>query len=68
MKIQLSDSTISALEEVSEKKITRNGDQVIKEVAEMAKRANENGSEKSIEVCDFTKSMADNEEETEAKN
>ena len=65
MKIQLSDSTISALEEVSEKKITRNGDQIIKEVAEMAKRANENGSEKSIEVCDFTKKMANNEEESE---
>lgn len=65
MKIQLSESTISALEEVSEKKITRNGDQIIKEVAEMAKRANENGSEKSIEVCDFTEKMANNEEESE---
>jgi len=61
MKIQLSESTISALEEVSEKKITRNGDQIIKEVAEMAKRANEKGSEKSIEVCDFTESMASEE-------
>jgi len=63
MKIQLSDDTISALEEVSETKITRNGDQVIKEVAEMAKRANENGTEKTIEVCDFTEKMANNEEE-----
>jgi len=67
MKIQLSESTISALEEVSEKKITRNGDQIIRDVAEMAKRANENGSEKSIEVCDFTEKMANNEEETEDK-
>lgn len=58
MKIQLSDSTISALEEVAEKKITRNGDQIIREVAEMAKQANDNGSEKSIEVCDFTNKMA----------
>ena len=65
MKIQLSDSTISALEEVSEKKITRNGDKVIKEVAEMAKQANENGPEKSIQVCDFTEKMANNEEEDE---
>ena len=68
MKIQLSESTISALEEVDETKITRNGDQIIREVAEMAKRANEKGSGKSIEVCDFTESMASNEEETEAKN
>ena len=65
MKVTLSDETVSALEEVSEKKITRNGDQVIKEVAEMAKRANENGPEKSIEVCDFTEKMANNEEESE---
>ena len=65
MKIQLSDSTISALEEVSEQKITRNGDQVIKKVAEMAKRASENGPEKSIQVCDFTEKMANSEEETE---
>ena len=68
MKIQLSESKISALEEVSETKITRNGDQIIREVAEIAKRANEKGSEKSIEVCDFTESMANNEEETEVKN
>ena len=67
MKVTLSEETVSALEEVAEKKITRNGDQVIKEVAEMAKRANENGPEKSIEVCDFTEKMANNEEETEDK-
>ena len=65
MKVTLSEDTVSTLEEVAEKKITRNGDQVIREVAEMAKRANENGPEKSIEVCDFTEKMANNEEETE---
>jgi len=63
MKVTLSEDTISALEEVAEKKITRNGDQVIKQVAEMAKHANEEGSEKSIEVCDFTEKMASEEEE-----
>ena len=59
LKITLSDPTISALEEVSEKKITRNGDQIIREIAEMAKKASENGSEKEIKVCDFTNKMAE---------
>jgi len=63
MKITLSDPTISALEEVSEKKITRNGDEVIRQVAEMAKKANENGQEKEVSVCDFTKEMASDGEE-----
>ena len=35
---------------------------------EMAKKSDNNGSKKSIEVCDFTESMANNEEETEVKN
>lgn len=63
MKITLSDPTISALEEVSEKKITRNGDEVIRQVAEMAKKANESGQEKEVSVCDFTKEMASDGEE-----
>ena len=48
MKIQLRDETVSALEEVSGKKITRNGDQVIREVCEMAENNQENNSEPSI--------------------
>ncbi|KAG2474521.1 MAG: hypothetical protein NPMRTH4_360006 [Nitrosopumilales archaeon] len=63
MKITLSDPTISALEEVSEMKITRNGDQIIRKVAEMAKKSSENGQEQEISVCDFTEQMASEEKE-----
>ncbi|MCH8916089.1 MAG: hypothetical protein IIA82_09665 [Thaumarchaeota archaeon] len=38
------------------------------QIIEMAKKSDGNGSGKSIEVCDFTESMANDEEETEAKN
>ena len=38
------------------------------QIIEVAKKSDENGSEKSIEVCDFTEKMANNEEEMEAKN
>jgi len=61
MKIQLSDDTVSALEEVSGKKITRNGDQVIREVCEMAENSEENNSEPSISVCSQTEKMVSEE-------
>ena len=35
------------------------------QIIEMAKKSDNNGSKKSIEVCDFTESMANNEEEME---
>ena len=57
MKIQLSDETVSALEDVSGKKITRNGDKVIREVCEMAEK--ENGID--VLVCDQTEKMAGEE-------
>ncbi len=54
MKVQLSPECIQTLEEITGKKITRNADQVIREVAEIAENAE---SEDSIEmnVCDSTK-------------
>ncbi len=63
MKIQLSDDTVSALEEVSGKKITRNGDQVIREVCEMAENNQENNSEPSISVCSQTEKMVEDDEQ-----
>ena len=62
MKVQLSDETVSALEEVSGKKITRNGDQVIREVCEMAENGQENNSGPSISVCSQTEKMASDEQ------
>jgi len=62
MKIQLSDDTVSALEEVSGKKITRNGDQVIREVCEMAENGEQNNSEPSISVCSQTEKMLSDEQ------
>jgi len=62
MKVQLSDDTVSALEEVSGKKITRNGDQVIREVCEMAENSHENNSGPSISVCSQTEKMVSDEQ------
>jgi len=50
----LTPETIDSLESVSGKKITRNGDQVIREVAEMAENAESNNSIE-MNVCDNTK-------------
>ena len=54
MKVTLTSETIDSLESVSGKKITRNGDQVIREVAEMAENAESNNSIE-MNVCDNTK-------------
>ncbi len=54
MKVTLTPETIDSLESVSGKKITRNGDQVIREVAEMAENAESNNSIE-MNVCDNTK-------------
>lgn len=54
MRVTLTHYTISMLEEISGEKIIRNGDEVIRKVAEIAETVD---SEKSIEmmVCDNTK-------------
>jgi len=54
MRVTLTPFTISILEEVSGKKIIRNGDEIIREVAEMAETLD---NEKSVEmtVCENTK-------------
>ena len=68
MKLTLKPETVESLEDLTGKKIIRNGDEVVSQIIEMAKKSDGNGSKKSIEVCDFTESMANNEEETEAEN
>lgn len=54
VKVQLSPETVESLEGITGKKITRNGDQIIREVAAIAENAE---TEDSIEmnVCDSTK-------------
>ncbi len=62
MKVKLSPETISAIEEASETKLTRNADKVIRELAETVKSVSPNETEKGIEVCDFTAKMAGEDE------
>lgn len=54
MRVTLTAYTISILEEISGKKIIRNGDEIIREVVKMAETLD---NEKSVEmtVCDNTK-------------
>ncbi len=54
MRVTLTPDTVSALEEVSGKKMTRNGDEIIREVAEIAENAETNDSIE-MSVCDSTK-------------
>ena len=54
MRVTLTPYTISILEEVSGKKITRNGDEIIREIAKMAETL-DNGKSVEMTVCDNTK-------------
>ncbi len=54
MRVTLTPYTISILEEVSGKKITRNGDEIIREVVKMAETL-DNGKSVEMTVCDNTK-------------
>jgi len=54
LKVQLSPECIETLEEITGKKITRNADQVIREVAEIAENAESNNSIE-MSVCNNTK-------------
>lgn len=68
MRIQIDQKNAEEIESLTGKPLTKNGNELVGQIIEMAKKSDGNGSKKSIEVCDFTKSMADNDEETEAKN
>jgi len=54
VKVQLSPETVESLEGITGKKITRNGDQIIREVAEMAENTESNNSIE-MSVCNNTK-------------
>ena len=58
MKIVLKPDTQESLEEITGLKLSRNGDQVIKKVVEMAENNKENSNEVDIMVCDQTEKFA----------
>ena len=57
MRIELKPETVQALEDASGQKLSKNGDQIIREIAEKAQDAEvaENGSGLEMTVCDVTK-------------
>jgi len=54
MRISLSPETLDALEDLTETKITRNGDKAIKKIIEMAENA-EKSDQIEMSVCGVTK-------------
>lgn len=60
MRISLEDKQVEGIEELTGKKLSKNGNELVSEVIEMAKAGN-NELEKEIEVCDFTNKMASEE-------
>ena len=54
MRISLSPETIESLENLTETKITRNGDKAIKKIIEMAENAEKSG-QIEMSVCGATK-------------
>ena len=57
MRVSLSPETVESLEDLTGKKITRNGDQVVQEVCEMAESEQSNNEEIDISVCSQTEKM-----------
>ncbi len=62
MKLTLKPEVIESLEELTGKKITRNGNQVIQEVCEMAEKQNENEGI-DISVCSQTEKMTEGDKQ-----
>ena len=54
MRISLSPETIESLEDLTGKRITRNGDEIIRQVIEMVENSEKSNSVK-MTVCDNTK-------------
>ena len=68
MRISIDQKNSEEIESLTGKTLTKNGNELIGKIIEMAKKSDNDGSEKSIVVCDFTESLANDEEETEAEN
>ena len=63
MKVTLKRGTIDSLEDLTNKKITRNGDQVVQEVCKMAENGQSNNEEINISVCSQTEKMIESDEQ-----
>jgi len=63
MKLTLKPSTVESLEDLTGKKITRNGDQVVQEVCEMAESGQSNNEEIDISVCSQTEKMIEDDKQ-----
>lgn len=63
MKVTLKPETVESLEDLTGKKITRNGDQVVQEVCEMAENGQSNNEGIDISVCDQTEKMTEGDEQ-----
>lgn len=62
MRISIDQKNSEEIESLTGKTLTKNGNELIGQIIEMAKKSDENGSEKCIEVCDFTEKMASAED------
>lgn len=63
MKLTLKPETVESLEDLTGKKITRNGDEVVQEVCEMAEKGQSNNEEIDISVCSQTEKMTEDDEQ-----
>ena len=63
MKLTLKPETVESLEDLTGKKITRNGDQVIQEVCKMAEKGENENEGIDISVCNQTEKMTENDEQ-----
>lgn len=63
MRVLLSNETLSALEEVSGEKISKNGDRVIRKVTEMAENGQNENEGIDISVCSQTEKMTEDDKQ-----
>ena len=61
MKMTVNPETIESLEDLTGKKITRNGDQVIQEVCKMAEKGQNETEGIDISVCSQTEKMTEDD-------
>lgn len=68
MRVSIDQKNAQEIESLTGQMLTKNGNELIGQVIEMAKKSDDVGSKKGIEVCDFTNQMANEENETEEEN
>ena len=61
MRISLDNAQVDGIEELTGKKLSKNANELVGQVIEMAKKS-DNAGPKEIQVCDFTEKMASEKE------